>query len=127
MAMPDEAPAFEFTAAAPMPPESSTVPSAPDLPPVLHTVPQSIPEPMPFANGVSLGAEDSELRGTEPPILTPLERAARAEIYAKLASSQAKERATPLRPTSDPFGDFSNSARMNWTAPASTQAPQRQA
>ena len=123
MAMPDETPAFEFTAAAPMPPESSNVPSAPDLPPVLHTVPQSIPEPMPFANGVSLGAEDSELRGTEPPILTPLERAARAEIYAKLASSQAKERATPLRPTSDPFGDFSNSARMNWTAPASSGAP----
>jgi hypothetical protein len=119
MAKPDETPTFEAPAAAPVA-APVAAPAAPSLPPVLHTVPQSIPEPMPFASGVSLGADGPEL-----PLLTPIERAARAEIYAKLASSQAKEAATPIRPASDPFGDFSNSARMNWTSPA-PQPPRQQ-
>lgn len=111
-----------FSAAAPAPPSSATAPAGPDLPPVLQSVPQSIPEPMPFASGVALAADDSELRGTEPPIRTPIERAARAEIYAKLASSHARESATPIRPTSNPFDDPSNSARLNWTTPTASAA-----
>lgn len=121
MARPDVAPAIDDPP--PAPPPVATAPAS--VPPVLHAVPpRQIPEPMPFASGIALGADGPELYNTDPPILTPIERAARAEIYAKLASSHAKEVATPIRPTSDPFGDFSAAgSRMNWspTAPQTQQ------
>jgi hypothetical protein len=107
---------------APAPQVTEPVTSAPDLPPVLHTVPQPIPEPMPFATGVSLGADG--LRSGEPAMLTPIERAARAEIYANLARSHASEDAAPTRSRLDPFGDFSNSPRMNGNSPGTLTSQQ---
>ena len=46
--------------------------------------PKPLPEPMPFLTGIALASDRPELRTSEFALL-PQDRAARAEIYARLA------------------------------------------
>src|SRR5262249_55662673 len=51
--------------------------------------PTSIPEPMPFASGVALAAQGTDLRTGELQA-TPEDRAARAALYAQLAAASSQ-------------------------------------
>lgn len=102
--------AVEAVAVEPAPIEPAPVEEHPSLPPVLHKVKvpepaRPLPEPMPFATGIALGSENPALRTSELPMLSPIERAARAEIYARLAGGTA-EKPADERPAFDPSQAF---------------------